>query len=162
MTFGYRKPVPQAGAMKTDIPSLIQYLDDADPKVRTRAVVKMKELGDQKAVPALLERLGIEKDDDVRKEIVSAFNSFKDKKAAFPALIGILSGDYGWDTKAAAARALEERGNTQAVPALVNILNDRPGAFMNAVYELTGSRGAMRAEAARSLGIIGDPAARPA
>ena len=119
-------------------------------------------------------------DTDLKRRLVEAFGAAG--APAVPALIQALIqalGDSDWAVRRAAAEALGDLGDSQAVPPLIQALGDSgwdvrraaaealgavgdPQAIPALIKALGNDGGAVRSAAAEALGAIGDPQAIPA
>ncbi len=114
-----------------------------DPYVRMNAAEALGEIGDERAVDALIKALGDE-DWYIRRAAAEALGNIGDKRAV-DSLIKALE-DENWEVRLAAAKALGYIGAKEAVDELIDrLLND--------------SAEEVRVRAAESLGLIGEPQA---
>ena len=162
----------------------VASLNDPEPAVRVTAAHALRALPGDEAV-ALLAPLTTEKLEFVRREAASALGDTQ-RRAAIPTLSTMLA-DKEPSVRAAAAIALGKIGDETAVPALVQVLSGtnkkkREDEFVmraaaDSLGEIKSRAGSLvlitilsdeaapvdlRRAAARSLGLIGDPAAKPA
>ena len=159
-------------------------LNDPEPMVRVAAAHALQALPGDEAV-RLLAPLTTEKVEFVRREAASALGETR-RRAAVATLSSMLA-DKEPDVRAAAIIALGKIGDESAVTPLVQVLSEtnkkkREGEFImraaaDSLGEIRSRAGApilisvlsdesaamdVRRAAARSLGLIGDPAAKPA
>lgn len=140
---------------------LIPLLSDKDEFVRRETAYALGLSKSRSATAALTERLLNDKEDGVRGAAAVALGQIADE-AAVVALVGTLAPELSAPAKSkrkreenefvlrAAATALGQIGSRAGTAALISALN-------NAKFSAD-----VRREAARSLGLIGDPAAEPA
>lgn len=117
------------------VPSLIACLQDRDRAVREDAAIALGMIGDQSAVPALIESL---KDGQVKVRAIMALGMMGDVRAVEP-LIDILMGigiyqkgtptpgcivSEEWFIREEAAKALGHFNDIRSVPALLDALKD--------------------------------------
>ncbi|MHB9133302.1 MAG: HEAT repeat domain-containing protein [Armatimonadota bacterium] len=69
---------------------LLHELHSENPTVRTWAAIQLGQLGDQQAVPALIEALHDDDDEDVRCEVVTTLGELRDPRA-LPALFSVMN-----------------------------------------------------------------------
>jgi len=121
------------------VPALIEVLSDKNTKawVRYRAIEALRLIGDPQAVPALVKAL---KDEDVK--YTAAESLVKIGSPAVPSLLEAFKSNDK-DVTMKAAEALGLIGDPQAVPALVQTLNDK------------NEERRVRWKAAEALGAIG-------
>lgn len=100
----------------------LQDLLSEEPTWRASAASLLGELGDKRAVPALITALG-DKEKSVRREVASALGNLEDKRAV-PVLVNTLLKDENEFVRAIAARSLGKLGDKEAVPALIKSLKD--------------------------------------
>ncbi len=143
------------------VAALIPLLGDKDEFVRREAAYALGLTHSRKATDALTERLLNDKEDGVRAAAAVALGHIADE-AAIVALVGTLAPELSTPSKTkkkreqnvfvlrAAASALGQIGSRAGTAALVSVLNNE---------KLPSD---VRREAARSLGLIGDPAATEA
>jgi HEAT repeat protein len=162
-------PIIRATAAKAILPIgeeesvvvLVPLLSDKDEFVRREAAYALGLTRSKNAIPALNERLLNDKEDGVRGAAAVALGQIADE-AAVAALIGTLAPELSTPGKTkrkreqnifvlrAAATALGQIGSRSGTAALISALSNEK--FPDDV----------RREAARALGMIGDPAAEPA
>jgi HEAT repeat protein len=145
-------------------PALILLLNDKNEFVRQEAAYALGRTGARAAVTPLIERLSTDKKNGVRGAAAIALGQLGDESAVVP-LASVLAPEMtsGSKRKArssrnkenvfilrAAAASLGQIGSKAGLPALIAALED----------ETTAAD--VRREAARSLGLIGDPAAESA
>jgi len=143
------------------VAALMPLLNDKDEFVRRETAYALGLTHSRKATAALTERLLNDKEDGVRAAAAVALGQIADE-AAIVALVGTLAPELSTPSKTkkkreqnafvlrAAASALGQIGSRAGTAALVSVLNNEK--LPNDV----------RREAARSLGLIGDPAATEA
>lgn len=143
------------------VTALIPLLSDKDEFVRREASYALGLTRSRNATGALSERLLNDKEDGVRGAAAVALGQIGDE-AAIVALVGTLAPELSAPAKSkrkreqnvfvlrAAATALGQIGSRAGTAALVSALSNEK--FPDDV----------RREAARALGLIGDPAAEPA
>jgi HEAT repeat protein len=128
------------------VPVLCMILeDDEDPTLRAAAAIRLGELRDRSAAPAL-RRSALDSDGRVRSRSVAALGALRDA-ADFNLFVRMLEDDYSV-TRDCASEALGRLGDDRAVPALARMLRD--------------AKGAVRHVAARALVTIGGPEAAQA
>ena len=108
-------------AMGGGVEPIVDDLNASSATVRTRAAVRLGELGDRRAVPALLASLR-DSDENVRREAAKALGAIKDPKAVAVLIEAIQDKEPG--VRAYAAYALGEIKDTKAVDALFDALRD--------------------------------------
>jgi len=91
-------------------PHLIQLLKDEDGLVRMCAIQALADIGDSLAVEPLIQSMN--------------------STAGFPVVLGELSGDYQWEIRERAAKALGKIKDQRAVQALIEILKDEDADMM--------------------------------
>jgi HEAT repeat protein len=179
-----RDAVMRLGAMRREAASraVLPALHDAAPIVRATAAKAILSLGSDASAGYLLPLLN-DKDEFVRRETAYALGHTRSRTAT-SALSERLLTDKEDGVKAAAAIALGEIADEAAVVPLVQTLSStkKPNAFVLraaavALGKIKSRAGTaaliatlnneklpsdVRREAARSLGLIGDPAAAPA
>jgi HEAT repeat protein len=140
---------------------LIPLLSDKDEFVRRETAYALGLTRSRNATAALSERLLNDKEDGVRSAAAVALGQIADE-AAVVALVGTLAPELAAPAKSkqkreqnvfvlrAAATSLGQIGNRAGTAALISALSNEK--FPDDV----------RREAARSLGLIGDPSAEPA
>ena len=140
---------------------LLPLLQDKDEFVRREAAYALGRTRSRTATAALSERLLTDKEDGVRAAAAVALGLIADE-AAVVSLAGTLAPELAGRGNAkrkreknvfvlrAAAVSLGQIRSRAATPALISVLSNE---------KIDGD---VRREAARSLGIIGDPAAAPA
>jgi HEAT repeat protein len=121
-------------------PHLAAALDDPAVSVVMHAIRGLEELGDLRAVPVLLGKLG-GSSCDVCDEIGAALVSFRED--AVPDLIVALEAEHP-RTRAIAATALSRIGDPRAVEPLLRLLDDPDGlvlgAALNALWDFADER----------------------
>lgn len=147
------------------VTALVPLLSDKVELVRQEAAYALGETRQVSAVPSLLNTLANEKSTGVRGAAIVSLGIIKDAAAVTPLIqvltrrvtdagfAGLVLRRKGLDNpfvRRAAAQALGQIGSREAVPALIETLND-PRAGDD-----------VRREAARALGVIGDASAAPA
>ena len=144
-------------AVRSAVPALINVLlNDDDDALRSEAAGTLGELGDKRAVPALINALN---DDDewIRASAVDALGELGDKSAV-PALINALNDERRW-VRTRVTSALGKLGDKSAVPTLINILNKDDLLLSGAdVLDMLLAQ----PTAAQGLGELGDRSAVPA
>lgn len=143
------------------VAALLPLLNEKDEFVRRETAYALGHTRSRKATAALSERLLNDKEDGVRGAAAVALGQIADE-AAVPALVGTLAPELSTPAKSkkkrepnafvlrAAAAALGQVGSRAGTAALISALNNE---------KLPGD---VRREAARSLGLIGDPSAEAA
>lgn len=136
-----------------DVEGLIRALKDKDYLTRKEAARALKKVGDERAVPALIESLRYKSWhsdyvvlSSVRENSAEALGKIRDTRA-IPALIQSMEDDPDEEVRLKAALALGELGDKEAVDALIAALDD--------------SNWSVRRTAANALGRIGDHRAVP-
>ncbi len=162
----------------------VSSLNDPEPMIRATAAHALRALPGDEAV-SLLTPLTTEKLEFVRREAAAALGETR-RRAAIATLTTMLA-DKEPSVRAAAAMSLGRIGDETAVPALVQVLSGtnkkkREDEFVmraaaDSLGEIKSRAGEqilismltdqtapvdLRRAAARSLGLIGDPAAKPA
>ncbi|MGH7557507.1 MAG: HEAT repeat domain-containing protein [Gemmatimonadota bacterium] len=114
----------RADEARAVVPGLVRLLSDEDPSIRAQGARLLgEEIGDARAVPALVAMLEREPDADVRTEVVQALAAFADREPAFQALLTAMA-DQEWRIRVVAAGALGESHDERAVPTLLGALRD--------------------------------------
>lgn len=131
------------------VAALLPLLDDKDEFVRREAAYALGLTHSRKATARLSERLLNDKEDSVRGAAAIALGEIADE-AAVVDLVGVLSKEKNPFVLRAVAAALGRIRSRAATGALVSVLNNE---------KLDND---VRREAARSLGMIGDPSAESA
>lgn len=131
------------------VTALLPLLDDKNEFVRREAAYALGLTHSRNATSALIERLTKDKEDGVRGAAAVALGEIADEAAVVP-LVNTLSRDKNDFVLRAAAVALGRIRSRAGTAALVSVLNNE--RLPNDV----------RREAARSLGLIGDPSAEAA
>jgi HEAT repeat protein len=177
-----RDAIMRLGAMHVAAASqaALVGLKDPSPTVRATAAKAVLSIGEEESVAALLPLLN-DKDEFVRREAAYALGLTHSRKAT-AALIERLLNDKEDSVQGAAAVALGEIADEAAVVDLINVFSREKNPFvLRATAAALGkikSRAAtpaliavlsnermpndVRREAARSLGLIGDPSAESA
>lgn len=137
-----------------DVEGLIRALKDQDYLTRKEAARALKKVGDERAVPALIEALHYKSWhsdyiilSSVRENSAEALGKIGDTMA-IPALIDSMEDDPDDEVRLKATWALGELGDPEAVDALITTLEDKNWG--------------VRRTAANALGRIGDDRAVPA
>lgn len=141
------------------VAALLPLLKDKDEFVRREAAYALGLTRSRSATAALSERLLTDKEDGVRAAAAVALGDIADE-AAVISLVGTLAPELSGNRKRkreqnvfvlrAAAVALGKIGSRAGTAALISVLNNE---------KLDSD---VRREAARALGMIGDPSAAPA
>jgi HEAT repeat protein len=154
------KAILSIGSEKS-VAALVPLLSDKDEFVRREAAYALGLTHSRNATPALSEHLLNDKEDGVRAAAAIALGQIADE-AAIVALVGTLAPELSVPASKkkkrepnvfvlrAAASALGQIGSRAGTAALISALSNK--IFPDDV----------RREAARSLGLIGDPSAAPA
>jgi len=129
--------------------ALLPLLNDKDEFVRREAAYALGRTHSRNATAALIERLLKDKEDGVQGAAAVALGEIADEAAVVP-LVGVLSRERNPFVLRSVAAALGQIGSRAATAALVSVLTNE---------KLDSD---VRREAARSLGLIGDPSAEPA
>jgi len=111
----------RAGVLTRDVPGLIAALDDPDPEARHAAASRLGMLRSRAAVPKLIERLGVEKNREVRLRLIGAVAEIGDERAA-DALI-----------------ALAQPRDREQLRAVVDALSVIGGARVNDFLDILGA-----------------------
>jgi len=161
---------------KDAIPSLIAVLNDPDEVVRVNVIRALGEIGDTSATPAILP-YGADKLETVRMATCQALGMLKDPRA-IPVLEKALY-DESRTLRVVAARALSEIPGPESLETLVRVaLQDEDDRLRSFVMKVIGGRRAkesvprlesalaaesdlVRANAAQSLGVVGDRSSLP-
>jgi hypothetical protein len=120
------------------VPGLLDALDDEDRRVRVAACKALGEIGDAIAVPALLDILNHENDDDIRWAATGALGEIGE--AAIPGLLDALHDD-NWKVRRSAAEALWAMREPAAVGGLVEAMCDRNDVVRQAAASALESMG---------------------
>ena len=131
------------------VSALLPLLNDKNEFVRREAAYALGLTHSRNATAALSERLTKDKEDGVRGAAAVALGEIADEAAVVP-LVNTLSRDKNAFVLRAAAVALGKIRSRAGTATLVSVLSNEK--LPNDV----------RREAARSLGLIGDPSAEPA
>lgn len=110
-------------AVEAVVPALVETLGDHDLEVRQAAVAALSNMGDPRAVQALMRILRDDAVDDVRAAAAFALGEIEDP-AAVPALAEALRTDRSAEVRKNAAWALGQIEDARAVEALGAALND--------------------------------------
>lgn len=105
------------------VPDLIGLLDDANAEIRNAAVQALGEMGDSRAIPSLVARVGSEPDDEIRKDVVEALAEFTDDSRAIDGLV-VAARDRAWHVRQYAVAALGASDDPRAIPVLLEALRD--------------------------------------
>ncbi|MBI5286108.1 MAG: HEAT repeat domain-containing protein [Deltaproteobacteria bacterium] len=151
--------VKALGVMKAKeaVEPLRGFLNDPDPDVRCNVVTALGETGDKRVVPSLIPLLEDE-DPFVRVSAIQAIENIGDPLAvepliqamtstpSFPAFLGELSCDYGWEVRERAISALGGMKDTRVVQALTDFLKDGDadmwqGAIFKSLVQLGDRKG---------------------
>jgi len=144
--------------------ALIPLLNDKDEFVRQEVAYALGRTGSKTAVKPLIERLNTDKKDGVRGAAAVALGQLADESAVVP-LANVLAPETtsGSPRKARGSRNKENVFILRAVAASLGQIKSKAGLpALIAALEDERTAGDVRREAARSLGLIGDPAAAPA
>ena len=151
---------------------LRQMLSDDDDDVRVHALQALAEIGDARVVPDLLERLN-DPSLEVQAAAAEALGQCGDARAVEPLLERLKSNDEAILLRAISA--LRRLKDPRAAQALLGLLNDERDVVRQRAVDTLGSVGdaeiaqrleqvlkydrseLVRANAAKSLGAIGDP-----
>ncbi|MBI3399309.1 MAG: HEAT repeat domain-containing protein [Deltaproteobacteria bacterium] len=126
---------------KDAVKHLVEYLKYPDPDVICDAASALGKIGEKESTPHLVQLL---KDEDglVRMCAIQALSDIGDSLAvepliqsmnstvSFPVILGELSGDYQWEIRERAAKALGKIKDQRAVQALIEILKDEDADMM--------------------------------
>lgn len=126
----------------SDIPGLIQCLQEYDPVIRADSAAALGKLGDSSAVEPLISALK-DKESNVRIYAAEALGELRDKRAVYQ-LITTLR-DYNKRVQRNAVKALGDIGDSKAVEPLIQLLKDKDRH--------------VRAQTVIALGDIADPLA---
>ncbi len=144
--------------------ALIPLLNDKDEFVRQEAAYALGRTGSRTAVAPLIERLSTDKKNGVKGAAAVALGQLGDESAVVP-LANVLAPEMtsGSTRKARNSRSKENVFILRAAAASLGQIRSRAGlpALISALDDETTAAD-VRREAARSLGLIGDPAAEPA
>lgn len=105
------------------VPGLIRLLEEGDGSIRGSVARVLGEIGDDRAVAALVGRLKEEPEPEVRQAIVEALGSFSHAPEAVSGLLIALH-DREWGIRVAAAVVLGEARDPVTVPYLLEALRD--------------------------------------
>lgn len=103
------------------VPALVRLLEE-EPGFAPFVAPALGEIGDERAVPALVAHVGAE-DAEVRESIVRALAAFAAEPTAVDGLLAALR-DPEWQVRSAAAEALGQTRDRRAVAALLDALRD--------------------------------------
>lgn len=136
---------------KKDVESLIKALNHENYLVRKGAAISLKNVGDERAVDALIKALKYEKWQDeytvliaVRENSAEALGLIGDKRAVKP-LIDALTNDVDEEVRWKSASALGIIGDHSAVEPLINALKDESWTVRRNVVSALGDIGDERA-----------------
>jgi HEAT repeat protein len=120
---GFGSIIPDIGRLKEtgDIPALIRHLNSTDPTIRWHAAEALGTCGET-AVPPILVALQ-SRFTPVRLGAIEALASIRDLRAVQP-VIAIIGNEKSLEVRWAAVLALGEIGSPDAVPVLVQLLQD--------------------------------------
>ena len=122
---------------KSAIPTLINALNYDSDGVRYNTAFVLAKLGDSHAIPVLISALS-DFGDDVQRNAVEALAKFGEQ--GFSALINALNYD-NMLVGSAVVKALGELGDSRAIPALINTLDDeRDDVAAEALVKLGNSQ----------------------
>jgi serine/threonine-protein kinase len=111
-------------------PSSIKYLlvaiGDSDWWVRSRACDALATIGGPKVLNAVMNLIG-DKDEDIRRSAIEILNQTKDERAVKHLITA--TRDQDWWVSERAVDALAEIGSTEAVPRLLEMLDENPKAI---------------------------------
>lgn len=144
--------------------ALLPLLNDKDEFVRQEAAYALGRTGSRSAVAPLIERLSTDKKDGVRGAAAVALGQLGDESAVVP-LANVLAPENmsSGKGKARGSRNKENIFILRAAAASLGQIASRAGLpSLIAALEDETTVTDVRREAARSLGLIGDPAAEPA
>jgi len=125
------------------VKDLLTAIGDSDWWVRSRACDALASIGGPRVLQAILKLIGDE-DEDIRRSAIEILNQTKDERAI--AHLITATRDQDWWVSERAVDALAEIGSTDAVPRLVEMLDENPKAIPSVL---------------RSLGRIGDTSVLP-
>lgn len=145
-------PVPKARLNKW-----IRILGDTDTEMSKVAAKKLGDMGDQDAVPALIEALET-RTYDVCLEAARALGQLGDSRAV-PALVRTMNSHHEILVQTAAAQSLGLIGDATAVQALKEVTEDYLKSYRNRYDRLHNNRRGLYTEAIRALKQIGTPEA---
>jgi HEAT repeat protein/tRNA A-37 threonylcarbamoyl transferase component Bud32 len=125
------------------VKDLLTAIGDSDWWVRSRACDALASIGGPRVLQAILKLIG-DKDEDIRRSAIEILNQTKDERAV--AHLITATRDQDWWVSERAVDALAEIGSKDAVPRLLEMLDENPKAIPSVL---------------RSLGRIGDTAVVP-
>jgi len=125
------------------VKDLLTAIGDSDWWVRSGACDALASIGGPRVLQAILKLIGDE-DEDIRRSAIEILNQTKDERAI--AHLITATRDQDWWVSERAVDALAEIGSTDAVPRLVEMLDENPKAIPSVL---------------RSLGRIGDTSVLP-
>ena len=144
--------------------ALVPLLGDKDEFVRQETAYALGRTGSRTAVTPLIERLSSDKKNGVRGAAAVALGQLGDETAVVP-LANVLAPETasGGTRKTRGSRNKENVFILRAAAASLGQIRSKAGmpALLAALEDETTATD-VRREAARSLGLIGDPAAEPA
>ena len=144
------------------VAALLPLLSDKDEFVRREAAYALGLTHSRKATDALTERLLNDKENGVRGAAAVALGQIADE-AAIVALVGTLAPELSAPSKKKRKKGEENPFVLRAAASALGQIRSRAGtAALVSVLSNERLPSDVRREAARSLGLIGDPAAEPA
>lgn len=125
------------------VKDLLTAIGDSDWWVRSRACDALASIGGPRVLQAILKLIGDE-DEDIRRSAIEILNQTKDERAI--AHLITATRDQDWWVSERAVDALAEIGSKDAVPRLLEMLDENPKAIPSVL---------------KSLGRIGDTSVVP-